>query len=653
MRTGRSMTTLVLALSVLLPASLSAGAPHAVVDAAPVVSIDPEVETLERRMIRVVAESSDALVRLRTGGCGVIISPEGLVLTAAHCVPRRGRTTVLLEDGRSFTATSLGKEDLQDFAMLRIEGCEDPLPYVPMGRSATLQEGQVVLNLAYPGPPPAGHAGVPILRLGRIVDPLVASRENGQWVGMIRTTAAMEPGDSGGPLLDLDGRVIGINSRIEVALDRNYHVPVDAVLANWKTLIDGAGAFSAANTSIERIGLTLDDELPDRLNRGAHIAELDPDGLAEEAGLLPGDVVTGINGRSIRSPEDLESRLRRSINRHQGHPMRLRIDRAGEHVEVDLSMIERGDRASDAEAFASAKGAVETHFADATRNAAASVVRVRSSVDGVSKGVLGLVVGEGLVVSKGTRVGASPRVVIEGGLSIDAEVAAEDMAHDLVLLVVDGLDAPPAEFEPGDLEVGSLLASVRGPNDEPVSGVLATDEFKSRARLLIGIQFRNGTSMTVEDLMDGFPAQAAGIEAGDRIVAMDGRPTPDRDSLRRFMRTVEIGQTIRINTERDGLELSFSLTPQFEQRERSGGHAADRVPGGVSARATGFERVFGHDCILRPEEVGGPVVDTHGRVIGLNIARSTRTHALAVPAEVVLGFIRDALPTLEQVGTAP
>lgn len=166
-------------------------------------------------------------------GSGVIVSGEGLILTAAHVVEKPGtEATVFFADGRTARAVALGADYTNDAGMLKIT---DPgtYPFVERGHSADIKPGDWCLAAGHPGGVQQGRPAP--LRLGRIL----AVGEGGSMERGLITDAAVISGDSGGPLFDLEGRLIGIHSNIGLAADENRHVPIDIFAGHWDDLKDG------------------------------------------------------------------------------------------------------------------------------------------------------------------------------------------------------------------------------------------------------------------------------------------------------------------------------------------------------------------------------------------------------------------------------
>jgi serine protease Do len=187
-------------------------------------AIQRQVESIQPRLVK-----STVVIRMSDGsGSGVIVSPDGYVLTAGHVVEGRlgRRVEAVLADGRRFWATVIASNRATDLGIVKMNGAEG-LPTAPLGDSSTLRRGQWVLAT---GHPLGQHAGrPPVLRIGRIL------RTMGGRMGRdsITTDAPIISGDSGGPLFDLNGRIIGINSMITTGGPRmaSIHVPVNLAKA--------------------------------------------------------------------------------------------------------------------------------------------------------------------------------------------------------------------------------------------------------------------------------------------------------------------------------------------------------------------------------------------------------------------------------------
>jgi len=162
---------------------------------------------------------------------GVIVSVDGAILTVAHSTKPGNFYRVIFSDGKQGVAKALGRlvvdqqSNLPDIAMMKMQG-EGPWPFAEMGWSSSIAENQFCFGLSYPETLPFY---IPFLRTGRIVKKM-------DDYGFIQSSSIMEPGDSGGPLFDALGRVIGLHSRIDRAEGINFEVPVNSYRKYWQSL---------------------------------------------------------------------------------------------------------------------------------------------------------------------------------------------------------------------------------------------------------------------------------------------------------------------------------------------------------------------------------------------------------------------------------
>jgi serine protease Do len=238
-------------------------------------------------------------------GSGFIISEDGLVLTNAHVVKGADHVTVKLTDHREFKAKVLGVDEASDIAVLKIDA--HGLTPVRLGNSDQLAVGDYVLAIGAPfGLEETATAGI-VSAKGR-------SLPGDGAVSFIQTDAAVNPGNSGGPLFDASGAVVGINSQIYTNSGGNQGVAF-AIPINLARDVEGQ---IVKNGRVEhgRLGVevqTLDQGLADSFHlkspEGALVAKVVPDSAGARAGLKPGDVILKYNGDSIDGAGSLSSRV--------------------------------------------------------------------------------------------------------------------------------------------------------------------------------------------------------------------------------------------------------------------------------------------------------------------------------------------------------
>ena len=263
-----------------------------------------ELKALQDRVKKVNAEVSPTVVGILIGsgaGSGVIVSEDGLVLTAAHVIgkPKR-KLAVVLPDGSIVAGESLGVNKDADSGMVRITdkppksatwpGAKDgKWPFAPLAKSGDLRKGQWVVALGHPGGPKRDR--LPPVRVGRF-DNYNKSQH------ALRSDCTLVGGDSGGPLFDLDGNVVGIHSRIGLFLEYNIHVPTEIFRSEWDDLL--AGTVVDDLKGKPELGVTLDVKADT-----AKVADVADDSPAAKAGLKVGDVIVKFNGQRVGTADDL------------------------------------------------------------------------------------------------------------------------------------------------------------------------------------------------------------------------------------------------------------------------------------------------------------------------------------------------------------
>lgn len=238
-------------------------------------------------------------------GSGVIVSAEGLVLTAAHVSGTPGlELSVSLADGRTVKAKALGRNRTDDSGMLQILD-EGPFPFVERGASDSLDRGEWVIALGHPGGWRRDRAAV--LRVGRV-------NQVGTWV---LSDAVLVGGDSGGPLFDLDGKLVGIHSRIMNSASANMHVPIDKFAPDWDRLAAGEEwnelrGLSRALAGAPWLGIEIEPADGDAGQQlGLRVTLVEQSGPAAAAGLMAGDVITRFNNKAVKDRGDLATMIQK------------------------------------------------------------------------------------------------------------------------------------------------------------------------------------------------------------------------------------------------------------------------------------------------------------------------------------------------------
>ena len=241
-------------------------------------------------------------------GSGVIVQADGIVVTNNHVIEGADDVRVALADGREFQSRVLLKDERFDLAILQIEG-KGPFPIVEFGDTATTEVGDIVLAIGNP-------FGVGQTVTSGIVSALARNSVGVSDFGsFIQTDAAINPGNSGGALIDMTGRLIGINSAIFSRSGGSngigFAIPVNLVRAVAKTAEMGGEVFEPPyiGASFDPVTADIAEALGLERATGALVADVTEDGPAATAGLRTGDIVLGFNGRPIEHPDALGYRL--------------------------------------------------------------------------------------------------------------------------------------------------------------------------------------------------------------------------------------------------------------------------------------------------------------------------------------------------------
>jgi Do/DeqQ family serine protease len=265
-------------------------------------------------------------------GSGVIVSPDGYVLTNAHVVERGARFRVGLLDGRELLAKVVGTDPSSDLAVLKLEG-NGRLPFAPMGRSDGLLIGETVIAIGNP------------FGLSHTVTTGVVSAVHRNFKAggrtlfdFIQTDASINPGNSGGALLDIEGRLVGVNTAI--LGDRNagigFAIPIDRARRIAEDLI--------AHGEVREgyLGVTVED-LPARENApagssgGVAVTAVEPGSPGERAGVRRGDRVIAVQGFEPSSAEEFRFRVR---DVGIGQAAKLELARDRERVQVTVTAVD-------------------------------------------------------------------------------------------------------------------------------------------------------------------------------------------------------------------------------------------------------------------------------------------------------------------------
>ncbi|MBX2851597.1 MAG: S1C family serine protease [Phycisphaeraceae bacterium] len=295
-----------------------------------------DLAQVEERVAKVVQRCRPATVCVQSGGgsgSGVIISEDGYVLTAGHVAVEPGRpVTFIFPDGKKARGKSLGINVGIDAGLMKITD-KGKWPHVELGEMTNVKPGAWVVAMGHPGGFDKERSVV--ARLGRVYR--VRS-------SVIQTDCTIIGGDSGGPLFDLDGKVIGIHSRISNSLRQNFHVPISIYNDNWDKLAAGEVWNRLPTRNNLRPGgpyIGVQGQNGREQGNGAALSRVYDDSPAAEAGMRGGDVVVELDRSPIASFGDLAEVVG---NLEPGDRVPVVVMRRGERVELQVVIGKAGEQ---------------------------------------------------------------------------------------------------------------------------------------------------------------------------------------------------------------------------------------------------------------------------------------------------------------------
>lgn len=493
---------------------------------------------------------------------GVVVDAKGHILTAAHAVKPNKSYLVSFPDGRVAKAKGLGVIPSVDAAMMVIAD-KGKWPFAEMGWSSTLEQYMPCFSIAYPG---SYASKTPTVRFGHVTHLIKVN-------GFLRNTCLMEPGDSGGPLFDFKGRVIGTHSRINGDITNNLECSIGNFRKYWTSLKEPK----------------------------IHTAFIPEDKVEnkDKPGIL----------KVVPEMKDMIVSFKAEDATFQKVVLTIK-DSAGTSILgtlIDLT------------------GLIPAE---------------------VSKG-------KSFLASKSSMIDAIPFVELANGKKVEAKILERDEANDLVLLQIDkeilgGIKLVEAVNVAKKQPLGTFLISPR-PKSTGKFSVLGNLELavpKSVARYL-GVEPSYRTTDYQMVVIGLHPTEATSavsakddIAVKDELLKMNERKLLSIKDMPEELSKYAVGDRVTLEYRREKGEETFRKSIIIEPRYVKPNRASDWFSEGRSQRRDDFKEVFVHDATLSPAECGGPVFDTQGNFYGINIARMSRTSSFAIPAPVVVQFVR-------------
>jgi len=608
-------------------------------------------------------------------GSGVIIEEDGLILTAAHVLPKAGgEVVIVLADGRQVAGKALGVNRGVDSGIAKITE-PGKYPTAPVAESDTVWEGDWCIAFGHGGGVQTDRPAP--MRLGRMLH-ISSATSPIRW---LTTDCTVISGDSGGPLFDLEGNVIGIHSNIGMSVLVNRHVPISAYHTQWEELSEAGKEISNPPEpkaplipGLDTLPDSIEREIVRRLNDGDEDFRKQLESHRDKLGRIE---LTPEEAAELLGRDDLLEEVRAYQEKLAARQKRTEeIENAGNDPKSDkppsavskqseltrLMILEKKrERMLDhiAEDLRKTHGKIAEHvlsrFNPAVSSAGPNTVEVICRGKVVALGTI--VRADGYIVTKASELVGPARVRL-GEEEHSAMVVNGNGPNDLALLKINAEGLTPVRWASETPPIGSLII-VPGADQEPLAmAVVSVDarpipqrvnnvRIAPPAKAFLGVGDlqadveKGGVHVGSVEKKSG--AAKAGIQKGDLITKIGDEAIDSVARLVELIQDKKIGDAIKFTVKRgeETLELEATLgkrpAAQLARPQGDDSKSAAQVysarGGKLSERRTDFPLALTHDAVIWAPEVGGPILNLEGQAIGINIARYGRTATYALPAD--------------------
>lgn len=693
-----------------------------------------ELDAHLQKIAPALVDSTIAIFLDGGSGSGVIVSPDGLVITAAHVTSQPNQQIdVLLSDGRELPATTLGVDHNTDGALLQINA-PGPFPFRPYVREKNYAIGDWVIATGHPGGPVIGRPAP--FRLGRIY----ADGTKSGFSDPLTTSAMVISGDSGGPIFNLNGEIIGINSNISGAWTVNNHVPISAIIEKWDALLAGEligepqqgptleaeDYFDEPFRNLREKFLEILDARPaddpeanklrahprlldphhmqaylDRWapdpeapqtpklglkfdltpsNKSALISEILPGSPAEKSGLKKGDSITRLGDSPTTSPTSFGIALNK-LKKLPIFPDLKVITADGRTLTITPAFVPERQHfpapvaglipmmvGNSAASSPPSISALEKEFhapldslRDQLRNSTAPIYQDNKLLIHATS-----VTGQQLLTKASEIEGKENLIIRLGEQESPVRIVGIDPTRDLALISCDLEGLQPVGLNVNEASVASLVLTPGGEMLTP--GVITQPARPAPAKGYehnvdpdqpsgyVGIVLSPDELVpTISQVELDSPADSAGLLEGDVITTLNGKKIVEVDDLSDQLSNSAPGQkvTFKVKRDQEEIEIPLILDPRpaksATKKDRNAERREDALSsltakgGPISKRRADFPLALYHDTRLKANEMGTPLLNSKGELLGLNIARALRHRTLAIPISEIRAFFREQL----------
>ena len=325
--------------------ALATGAIHSPIHGSTVLSTSAIVNKADPAVVDIVSKLGDQ--GAAAAGTGIVLSSDGTILTNNHVID--GATAIRVTDvgnGRTYTASVTGYDASRDIAVLKLKNASG-LATAAIGDSSEVQLGDKVVAVGNAG----GRGGLPSVATGKVTglaSSITATDEGDgtseRLTGVLQTNANIQPGDSGGPLLNRSGEVVGINTAASksgtttsaATTTQAFAVPINRAMSIAKQIESGTGSTTLHIGPTAFLGVAIASQQQSPGGNGAAIAGTVPGGAASQAGLAAGDEIVSLGGQSIGSASDIRTAL---VTHHPGDKVKVTwVDANGQQHSVTVTL---------------------------------------------------------------------------------------------------------------------------------------------------------------------------------------------------------------------------------------------------------------------------------------------------------------------------
>lgn len=630
----------------------------------------PEIQALEKRIVSVVDLVDETVVAIagQQGGqgSGVIVSSDGLILTAAHVVGGQEEVNIILANGNTVRAKVLGMNNYKDAAMCQIINAGE-YPFASLGNSTEMKVTDWVVALGHERGYDENRTAP--VRFGRL------RAQNAAY--FITTDCVLIGGDSGGPLFDLNGKLVAIHSSINGLAKFNVHAGISGYIEDWERMKNGErwGSLNpnvAATPETPFLGISWTDRSP-----LAVINEVVSKSPAAIAGLRAADQIVSIDQDQIRTQNDVIIALGRKAI---GQRISVGVKRGNKKISKSVLLAQkRGEqlgrrsfiptrlRETDDSPFIKPgdkkklqKQALKIYngFTDLVSSKAATYIGIYSPENGTSPSLYGTIVADETVLAplsayrtlEGELIAWKPG---EEGRPI--ELIGGYPEHDLAVLKVPGMKAEKDFLNNlPDVTNGNFLVAV-GQGDDSADalhiGVVSVDTRTLQGFLGVGLtDDPNGKGALITGVVRGKAASRMGILPNDIITKINENAVTNAESLISEIQKLTPGSAISITLQRNGELITGQTVLGGKDQSNARIETMDRMGrNSLSVNRTNFKSVIQSDMVVDPEDCGAPVFNSKGKFVGILISDAGRNKSYIVPSQEISSALKEEPTSVENL----